>query len=156
MLIPLLYAALVISCWTFALIFGGRTAQWAFLFFVMTMVGTMVSTNLDPSFELTYVGPWDGFNWLLATSDACYFIAMTVISLRSRRFWPIWSAGLQFACVLTHFGPFLDHHSSPKLYRALETIWAIPIMGTMVLGIAKDRRRERHGRPNDSDQGRGD
>ncbi|MET0239364.1 MAG: hypothetical protein ABW184_05645 [Sphingobium sp.] len=130
-IIPL-YWFLVLACWAFALKYGGATARWAFTMFLiataMTVASIFVRLDLYRS------------NFILMAADGLYLVALYVIALRSRHYWPIWSAGFQLLTVLTHFGPILDPRASSKIYWGLESVWAIPMLVTMVAGIAKDRR----------------
>lgn len=141
MLMFVLYWALALGCWAYAIRFGGRTALWGFALFVLAMIGTTISTDVVVRQSLGTT--WTGVNAPLLLTDFLYFVGLYVLALRSRRYWPIWSAGFQLLCVLTHFGPMLDPATRPKLYRGLETVWIMPMILTMVIGIDKDRRRTR-------------
>lgn len=153
MLIPLLYQVLRTACWAYALVYGGKTARWAFVPFALAAMGSNLATGVGQSYTNPTLERWEQINWLLLASDVGYLIAIYLIALRSRRYWPIWSAGFQLMCVLAHMGPLLDPASNPKIYRALESIWAVPMLLTMVIGIAIDRKFERRGNP-DSIAGR--
>ncbi len=135
MAIALLYWVLTASCWLYALKRGGAPARWAFISF---MIGTAITMGavVPPSEQL--MQPWRGINAALFLADTFVLICYVAIALTAKRYWPIWSAGFQLVCVLTHMGPLLDPHSPPKIYRALEAVWALPMMITMVLGIRRD------------------
>lgn len=137
MAIALLYWFVSLACWGYALRFGGRAGLWAFLLFLVMTLGTWFSTppNIDT---------WRGLNVPLFAADTSYFVGLTLLALTSRRYWPIWSAGFALMAVLTHFGPLLDNYTSPKIYRGLASVWELPILATMVLGIAKDRKSARN------------
>lgn len=137
-MISTLYWALSITCWVYALRYGGWSAFLAFAMFVLATMGTSFSVG-----NLAAKSVWTGINISLFLTDAAFFAGLYVLALRSRRYWPIWMAGFQLMCVLTHLGPLLDRHSNPAVYRALESVWMIPMLATMVLGIAKDRRAAR-------------
>lgn len=145
MVISLLYWVLSIGCWAYALRSGGWESRVAFALFVMNTIGTILSTasGLDRSADLSL---WQHTNLGLFAADSLYVVGLYVLALRSRRYWPIWSAGFQLVCALTHFGPLLDPHTNAKLYRGLETVWMLPILVTMTIGIAKDRKFERRGK----------
>lgn len=134
-MISTLYWALSIICWLYVLKHGGWTGFIAFVMFVFATVGTSFSVG-----PLAGLSRWSGINVSLFITDAGFFVGLYILALRSRKYWPIWMAGLQLMCVLTHFGPLIDPNSSPVIYRALESVWMIPMLATMVLGIAKDRR----------------
>jgi len=141
MQILVLYWVLSALCWVYSLRYGGPAGRWAFALFVCAMGGTYLATALLGDLQ-TF---WTGANLPLLITDTAYFLGLYVLALRSRAYWTIWAAGLQLMCMLTHFGPLVDRYSSPGLYRALETFWMMPMLVTMVLGIAKDRRAQLYG-----------
>lgn len=144
MLMFFLYWALALACWGFALRYGGASAQVAFALFLGAMAATSISIAVIQVHSLRTT--WGGFNLPLYLVDLVYFLGLYALALRSRRYWPIWSAGFQLLCVLTHFGPLLDPVTRPKLYRGLESVWVLPMMLTMVIGIAQDRRHTERAR----------
>lgn len=138
MAISILYLAVCVACWSYAIRYGGRAARLAFVSFVAMTVGTIFATSQSGEFR-THLSMWTGFNTLLFVTDLLYFVALTWIAGTSHRYWPIWSAGFALLCVLTHFGPLVDPESDSRIYRGLETFWQLPILATMVIGIAKDK-----------------
>lgn len=137
-MISTLYWALSITCWLYAVKHGGWAAFVAFVMFVFMTMGTSFSVG-----DLAGRSVWTGINVPLFITDTAFFVGLYILALRCRKYWPIWMAGLQLMCVLSHLGPLIDPNSSPAIYRALESVWMIPEMATMVLGIAKDRRAAR-------------
>ncbi len=132
MAISIAYWVMSLGCWVYALKFGSWESRWAFALFVLAMVGSWVAT---PDIEA-----WHGLNSELLLVDSGYFLGLYALALRSRRYWPIWATGLQLMCMLTHFGPLIDRYSDPKVYRGLESVWMMPMLIIMVVGIARDRR----------------
>lgn len=135
MTIFILYWTLCFLCWGYALVFGGAAARWTFGLFVLASIATNYATPFHLGIE-----NWDDLNIPLFITDTAYFIGLYALALCFRKYWLIWSAGLQLMCALTHFGPLVDGFSDPKVYRALESVWMIPMLITMAIGIAKDRR----------------
>lgn len=140
MAITFLYLAVCLVVWVYAIRYGGRAARFAFVSFIAMTIGTIYSTSHSDRFR-TYPALWAHFNPLLFVTDLLYFVALFLIAGTSHRYWPIWSAGFALLCVLTHFGPLVDPGSDSKIYRGLETFWQLPIMLTMVIGIAKDKAK---------------
>jgi hypothetical protein len=138
MAITILYLAVCVACWIYAIRYGDRAARFAFASFVAMTIGTIFATSQTDEFR-THLSFWTGFNPLLFVTDLLYFLALFWIAGTSRRYWPIWSAGFALICVLTHFGPLIDPASDSKIYRGLESFWQLPILATMVIGIAKDK-----------------
>jgi hypothetical protein len=132
-----LYWALALSAWGYALRFGKKPARYAFALWVLAMVGTTISTEVV--YWQRFESAWKGMNAPLLATDFLYFVGLYCLTIKYRRYWLIWSAGLQLACVMTHFGPLIDPNANVKLYRALESVWMLPMLVTMVLGIHRDR-----------------
>lgn len=109
----------------------------AFVLFVLAMIGTTVATDVVQRQSLA--ATWSGVNLPLLGTDAMYFFGLFVLAVGYRRYWLVWSAGLQLACTVTHFGPLIDPATNAKLYRGLETVWILPMMLIMVVGIRTDR-----------------
>lgn len=138
MTIFLLYWFLALICWAYACIRGGAPARWCFALFVACSIGTILATPLG-----TGMKHWTGPNVPLFIADAAFLVGIYAVMLRYRRYWLIWFSGLQLMCVLTHLGPLIDSGFDPKLYRGLESVWMLPMLLAMVLGIARDRRAAR-------------
>lgn len=135
--IMMLFWGLAVMCWAYALRYGGSLARWAFVLFILAMIGTTLATPSHTGKDL-----WTGTNWPLFATDFGYFLGLFGLMMFSRRYWTIWAAAFQLACVLSHFGPILDPTTNPRLYRMLESAWMVPMLVTMVLGISKDRRHD--------------
>ncbi len=76
----------------------------------------------------------------MSAVDLGLLLGLYALALRSRRFFPIWMAGFHLIAVTTHLSTVLEPEITPRLYRAMESLWAIPITLAMVFGIALDRR----------------
>lgn len=137
MAITLLFWSVSIACWGYALWYGGAEARCAFFFFLLQSAGSAWATWPSSSDFMT---GWHDLNVTLFVSDSLFFLGLYGLALCSRKHWPIWIAGVQLCCVVTHFGPLIDPDANAKLYRALETMWAIPIYAFLVVGVARDHR----------------
>jgi len=135
MLIGLLFWGLSLCCWIFALKFGRPASLWAFLLFLANIAGTPTAS--------ASIAFWDRANLQLLLVDFTYCLGLTILALRTRIYWPIWSAGMALLATLSHFAPMLYPGADPKVYRAFEAIWMIPILVTMTIGIQLDRRLAR-------------
>lgn len=132
MAIALIFWILALAVCLHAVIMGGRFGRWGaglymgavFLSALVTMPGTT----------------WRQTNLPLLAVDCLYLISLYVLAIKSRRYWPIWSAGFQLLSVLTSIATIFDPTTPPQLYRAIETCWSIPIFTTMTIGIILDRR----------------
>ncbi len=148
MAVALLFWTLTLGCCGFAARTGGVVGRWGALLFLTTAALSFV-----PDFHATWTSP----SVVLLAIDSCYLLALWALAVRSHRYWPIWAAGFQAISVVTHLARLIDESVVPKLYRAMESVWAIPILLAMVVGSELDRRAglgradeqsgHRHGRP---------
>ncbi|MEI9928037.1 MAG: hypothetical protein WDN44_10540 [Sphingomonas sp.] len=49
-------------------------------------------------------------------------------------------AGFQLIAVVTHLATLLAPRFLPDIYFAAESFWALPVLLSMVIGVALDRR----------------
>jgi hypothetical protein len=55
--------------------------------------------------------------------------------------------GFHLVAVVTHFSTLLTPDFTPRIYRALESVWAIPVLLSLLIGVEKDRRAGLGSRP---------
>jgi hypothetical protein len=48
--------------------------------------------------------------------------------------------GFHLIAVTTHLSTLLAPEFTPRIYRGMETLWAVPITLSMMIGIMLDRR----------------
>ncbi|MDV3455798.1 hypothetical protein RZN05_02290 [Sphingomonas sp. HF-S4] len=77
--------------------------------------------------------------WVLAI-DTLLLTALIAIALRSDRWFPIWSAGLQLVGVTVHLGSILAPGYARDVYFLLQALWAVPVLMALVIGVVLDRR----------------
>jgi hypothetical protein len=56
------------------------------------------------------------------------------VALRSKRFWPLWVAGLQLTTSLGHFLKGVDQDLLPRAYGAALQFWSYPILIILAVG----------------------
>jgi len=130
MAMVLLFYTVVLAACAFSVMVGGDCERWGSIIFSTAAVSTSIS-----SWSTT----WSRTDWPMAGVDLLCFLALYGLAVRSERYWPIWAAGFQLVAVTTHVAVFLDA-PLPHVYRAMETIWGIPAIGAMVIGVIADRR----------------
>lgn len=145
MTIALLYWVLSVSCWLYALRLGGSAARWAFVLFLVMTASTVLASWREGG-PVSPPDDWQGFHHEVFIGDLIYFLGLSWLALKSRHHWTIWSAGFALLPVLTHLGPLLTPQYDPKVYRGLASVWQLPILATMLIGITKDWRHERWSR----------
>jgi hypothetical protein len=79
---------------------------------------------------------------VLAVDLAC-LIAFLILTLRSDRFWPLWTTGCALAAVTVHLASIGQLGMDPAIYHGLKGLWAIPMQLFMVRGIVLDARYRR-------------
>ena len=70
----------------------------------------------------------------VAVIDVAVLAAFTAIALRSRRFWPLWIAGLQLTTTLAHLLKMLSPNLLNVAYAAAMKFWSYPIL--LIIAIA--------------------
>lgn len=66
--------------------------------------------------------------------DLLMLAAFVYIALHSKRFWPLWIAGLQLTTIMGHIFMAVEHELIPQAYGVALGFWAYPII--LILGIA--------------------
>lgn len=74
--------------------------------------------------------------------DLALLLLLILISMRSRKFWPLWLTAFQGMTILAHFAPYV--HVSAWVYWRASSLWAWPML--LVLGCAV-HRHDPTGRP---------
>lgn len=138
MIIPILFWLLTLAGCGYAVAAGGRDGRWAALLILVASLLTIPATLLGQTWRRPELG--------VLTVDVLLLGGLYALSLRSRSFFPIWMSGFHLIAVATHLGAAITPEFTPKMYRAIAGLWAIPITISMVLGIYLDQRAAaRHG-----------
>ena len=135
MIIAYLFWALALLCCGYAILFGGRDGRWAAFLIIAAAVMTAPATLFGRA--------WGNIELAIFAVDAGLLLGLYGLMLVSRRYWPIWMTGFHLIAVITHFSTLLAPKFTPALYRALESFWAIPVLLSLLLGVALDRRAAR-------------
>ena len=75
--------------------------------------------------------------------DFATLAAFVTLALFSKRFWPLWVAGLQLTASAAHALKVFDASLVPLAYAAAERFWSYPILLIIALGAYRAHRRER-------------
>ena len=125
------WALTLVAC-GYATAAGGRDGRWAVSLLIAASLLTIPATRLGQHWARTEFGVF--------SVDLALLAGLYALVLRSRRYFPVWMAGLHLIAVTTHLSTMLAPDITPRLYRAMESVWAVPITLCMVFGIAMDRR----------------
>ena len=73
--------------------------------------------------------------------DGAVLAAFVTIALRSKRFWPLWIAGLQLTSSLSHLMKVVEFDLLPRAYAAAAVFWSYPILLIIIVGTWRTHRR---------------
>ena len=132
MLIGLLFWMLAALCCGYAIIFGGKDGRWAAFLIIAAAIITIPAVRFGRT--------WGSTELAVFAVDSALLAGFYGLMLASRRFWPIWMTGFHLIAVVTHFSTLLAPDFTPAIYRALESVWAIPVLISLLLGVELDRR----------------
>lgn len=84
---------------------------------------------------------YTGIETGLLLIDGAVLAAFVTIALRSRRFWPLWIAGLQLTSSLSHLMKVVEVDLLPRAYAAAAVFWSYPILLIIVVGTWRTHQR---------------
>jgi hypothetical protein len=100
-----------------------------------TLVTRLVFTPLSVRYQRVETG--------LLLVDLAVLASFVFIALRSRRFWPLWVAGLQLTTSMAHLMKAIDETLLPIAYGAAIALWSYPILIILAIGTWRGHRRTR-------------
>ena len=126
---PLLLAVCVYAWWR-----GGSDER---SIAVTCLAGTMATMLAVSPLHKRYSGVEEG----LLLVDLAVLAAFIVVALRSKRFWPLWVAGLQLTTFVGHVLKGIDQELLPRAYGAALQFWSYPILVIVLVGTYRHHRR---------------
>ena len=132
MLIPLLFWTLTLLCCGHAVLFGGRDGRWAAVLLLIAPLLTIPAGRIGQAWGETEIA--------ILVVDVLLMAGLYTLMLASRRYWPIWIAGFHLVAVVSHLSTMLVPDFTPRIYKAMETFWAIPMLISLLIGVEMDRR----------------
>lgn len=127
MLPAIFYFALLTLVCTFALVRGGREEK---IVAVTAIAASLASAFLLPPLETRY-GEVEAGIFLVDTVVLVIFVGL---ALRSRRFWPLWIAGIQLTTNFSHLIKAVNASLLPAAYAVAAQFWVYPIL--LILFVA--------------------
>lgn len=88
---------------------------------------------------------YSGVEFGLLLIDLVVLASFVLVALRSRRFWPLWVAGLQLTSSLGHLIKAIDFQLLPMAYGAAIALWSYPILIILAIGTWRGQRRKHFG-----------
>ena len=105
-------------------------------------VGIAAAAILSPLVRVNdYSGPEPG----LVIVDIGLFLLFGFIAMRSKAFWPMWTAGFQLCTLAGHLAAAKSSAVVPAAYVETLVIWSYAVMLGLLVGTLAEGHR-RHGR----------
>jgi hypothetical protein len=130
--IPILFAVCAYAWWR-----GGVDERSVAL---TCLAGTAATLLVISPLRQRYAGVEEG----LLLVDLAVLAGFITVALRSKRFWPLWVAGLQLTTSLGHLLKGIDQGLLPRAYGAALQFWSYPILVILVVGTYRRHRRQLH------------
>lgn len=131
-LTAILFWMLALLCCSHAVLFGGRDGRWATFLILAGAALTAPATLFGRA--------WGETELAIFAVDLLLLAGLYALMLASRRYWPIWMTGFHLVAVVTHLSTTLVPSFTPRMYKAMESFWAIPVLLSMLIGVELDRR----------------
>ena len=129
--IPLLLAVCLYAIWR-----GGADER---VVATTCLAGTAATLLAVSPLHQRYAGVEEG----LMLVDLAVLAGFITVALRSKRFWPLWVAGLQLTTSLGHLLKGIDQDLLPRAYGASLQFWSYPILIILAVGTYRQHRRMR-------------
>lgn len=132
MIVALLFWALMLICCGFAAAFGGRAGRAIAFIYALNILATWWVTRNPEA--------WRNPHLPALIVDFVLLVALVLVVGRSDRWFPIWFTGFHLVAVISHFASILAPGFAPKIYFLLQSLWSVPMLLTLVIGVALDRQ----------------
>lgn len=132
MTVALLFWGLVLLCGGFAAGYGGSAGRQVTLLYLAACLATSLVTRDD----LAWLHP----HLPAFTVDLLLLGGLGWVTFRSDRWFPIWFTGFHLVAVTSHLASIVVPDFSPRIYFLVQAVWSIPMLLTLAIGVALDRR----------------
>ena len=134
------YLTLLVASCGYALWRGDRDARVAAIVCIVATGLTVVLLTPGPGrYQMVESGAM--------IVDFATLTAFVTLAMTSRRFWPLWVAGLQLTASTAHALKLVDASLVPLAYAAAERFWSYPILLIIAIGAYRAHRRRTGGAP---------
>jgi hypothetical protein len=133
---PLIFGPLLLAVCIYAWLRGGSDER---AVAATCLAGTLATLLVISPLRQRYTGVEEG----LMLVDLGVLAGFITVALRSRRFWPLWVAGLQLTTSLGHILKGVDQHLLPRAYGAALQFWSYPILLILAIGTYRSHQRLR-------------
>lgn len=132
----LLFWGLLFSCCGFAAAYGGQAGRQLSIAYLVAVIATIPASLIHPD--------WSDPQHAVLAVDLVLLFALARIALRSDRWFPIWFAGFHLVAVVSHLASLIATGFAAKVYFIFQSIWTLPMLLTLVIGVALDRHAGIH------------
>lgn len=133
MTIPVLFWTLMILCCGYAALFGGREGRMMAALYVSAVILTVPAQLVQRDWGT-------GMNVPVFIVDLGLMIGLYVFAMRSNRYWPLWVAGFHIITLTAHLATLATPTYGSRVYYGLATLWAVPKLLVIAIGVELDRR----------------
>jgi hypothetical protein len=133
---PFIFGPLLLAVCIYAWMRGGSDERTVA---ATCLAGTAATMLVISPLRHRYAGVEEG----LMLVDLGVLAGFIAVALRSKRFWPLWVAGLQLTTSLGHFLKGVDQDLLPKAYGAALQFWGYPILFILAIGTFRSQQRFR-------------
>ena len=131
---PLIFGPLLLAVCLYAWLKGGGDER---VVAATCLAGTAATMLVISPLRNRYSGVEQG----LMLVDLAVLAGFITVALRSKRFWPLWVAGLQLTTSLGHILKSVDQDLLPRAYGAALQFWSYPILVILAVGTFRSHRR---------------
>ncbi|HET9353826.1 MAG TPA: hypothetical protein VFO32_07500 [Sphingomicrobium sp.] len=132
---PFIFGPLLLAVCIYALWRGGPDERVVAL---TCLAGTAATMLVISPLRQRYTGVEEG----LLLVDLAVLAGFITVALRSKRFWPLWIAGLQLTTSIGHVLKGIDQDLLPRAYGAALQFWSYPIVIILAVGTYRRHRRQ--------------
>ncbi len=133
---PYIFGPLLLAVCLYALWRGGTDER---TIAATSLAGTLATMLVISPLRQRYTGVEEG----LMLVDLAVLAGFITVALRSKRFWPLWVAGLQLTTSIGHILKGVDQDLLPRAYGAALQFWSYPILIILAVGTYRSHRRLR-------------
>jgi len=132
MTLVMVFWALAVLCCGYGAYFGGREGRRVTALYLCAVLLTIPAQMLQQS--------WGGEIWPVVLVDTLLLAGLYWISMRTDRFWPLWVTGFHMITMTAHLAALLAPTFPARIYFGLTTIWTIPLLLVILVGVTLDRQ----------------